>query len=308
MKVTLIHNPKAGEGETADGEHLVELVRAQGHDLTYQSSKRSDWEKALEAPADLIAVAGGDGTVNKVVKCLVGRSATVTVLPTGTANNIAKSFGLLETPVEKLIAGWKNARRTNFDIGQAVGPWGSTVFVEGLGVGFVADMISKLDEAGSPEKDHLERSADKVASAQRALRERLQRHATSKLMIKLDGADLSGDYVLVEVLNTPYVGPNLRLAPKADAGDGQLDVVLVGDDDRDKLSQYLLRSIEGKESTPGLKIKRGSHLHIGGARLRVHIDDRTWPEGDPAEGHVPDLIGMTLLVHALDFLVPAAQQ
>src|SRR5262245_44351368 len=40
MKVTLIHNPKAGQGETPDGERLVELVRAEGHKITYQSSRK----------------------------------------------------------------------------------------------------------------------------------------------------------------------------------------------------------------------------------------------------------------------------
>ena len=50
---------------------------------------------------------GGDGTVGRVTRRMVGRGVPITVLPSGTANNIARSLGLIERPFEELIRGWE---------------------------------------------------------------------------------------------------------------------------------------------------------------------------------------------------------
>jgi diacylglycerol kinase family enzyme len=72
MKVTLIHNPDAGSDEHTC-EDPAELIRRAGHQLVYQSSKDGHWRSALDRPADLIAVAGGDGIVGTVAKIMIGR-------------------------------------------------------------------------------------------------------------------------------------------------------------------------------------------------------------------------------------------
>ena len=62
MRITLMHNPTAGRGEHARQELVSALAKA-GHQVTYQSTKKSSYKKALKKPADLVLVAGGDGTV-----------------------------------------------------------------------------------------------------------------------------------------------------------------------------------------------------------------------------------------------------
>src|SRR5205085_12423826 len=104
MRVTLIHNPTAGD-ESFSATKLTALIEQAGHEVSYQSSKK-DYKSALKEPADLVAVAGGDGTVRKVAIQLLGRNIIpIAVLPCGTANNIAKSLSITESPPE-LIAGW----------------------------------------------------------------------------------------------------------------------------------------------------------------------------------------------------------
>ena len=66
MRVTLIHNPGAGE-EEGSGETLLHRIAAAGHDVRHASIRDDAWEDALDEPADLVAVAGGDGTVGPVV-------------------------------------------------------------------------------------------------------------------------------------------------------------------------------------------------------------------------------------------------
>jgi diacylglycerol kinase family enzyme len=79
MKVTLIHNPKAGGGEHPSVEELLALIRGSGHAVTYLSSNDADSDQALDEPGDLVAVAGGDGTVGAVASQLVGRRVPIAV-------------------------------------------------------------------------------------------------------------------------------------------------------------------------------------------------------------------------------------
>jgi diacylglycerol kinase family enzyme len=155
MRVTLIHNPDAGDDHPAVDEFLG-WIRAAGHAVTYQSSKGDQWHRALDDPGDLLAVAGGDGTIRSVAARLVGRCIPIAVLPLGTANNISKTLGLADTPIEQLVAGWAMARRIPFGVGVADGPWGSTYFIEGIGIGLLAQAMAHLDRAALARVDNRE--------------------------------------------------------------------------------------------------------------------------------------------------------
>jgi diacylglycerol kinase (ATP) len=98
MKVTLIHNPGAGDKERPDRDWLIAMVQSAGHDVTYQSLKKDDWHITLEDPVDLVVAAGGDGTVGEVARKLIGRRIPVAVLPTGTANNVSRTLGVGARP------------------------------------------------------------------------------------------------------------------------------------------------------------------------------------------------------------------
>jgi hypothetical protein len=58
MRVTLLHNPKAGKGHPTDRE-LTEVIGAARHKVRYQSMKKKRYGRALAAPADLMVAAGG---------------------------------------------------------------------------------------------------------------------------------------------------------------------------------------------------------------------------------------------------------
>ena len=88
MRVTLIHNPVAGDDEEPDANELMGIIRAAGHDLAYRSAKDGDWSASLEDPGDLVVVAGGDGTVGRVARRLIDTGIPLTLLPIGTANNV----------------------------------------------------------------------------------------------------------------------------------------------------------------------------------------------------------------------------
>ena len=298
MRVTLIHNPGAGRHAKDDLKRLLEMIRAAGHELHSQSCKDDGWMKALEEPADLVAVAGGDGTVSRVIQRMAGRGTPVAPLPAGTANNISTALGIVGRPMEELVRGWAAGRRVKLDIGVADGPWGRRTFVEGIGAGLFGSLVPS-DEA------ELEGTApaDKVKLGLRKLKDRLERLEPVALAGTLDGRDISGRYVLFEAMNVPYIGPNLFLAPDSKRGDGQFDLVMAAESERDRLLHYLEVWQDEKERLAVLPSRQGKVLRLEWTGFPVHIDDEFWPgdEKPPAAG---GLIEVRLEGAAVEVLAP----
>jgi diacylglycerol kinase (ATP) len=301
VRVTLIHNPGAGDDDQPDADELQALVRAAGHEVRYQCCTDDAWASVLDEPADLIAVAGGDGTVGRIAKRLIGRDLPVAPLPFGTANNISKTLGLTEVSLVDIIAGWKHTRSVTFDVGIAKGPWGSRYFMEAFGVGLFACTIPVADE--SRKLKSLEDADEKLAHAIGMLRNRLERCPPQTLDLRLDGKDVSGNYVLLETMNMAFVGPNLYLAPDIDPSDGMLDVVMVTSAERDKLHDSLATWQEGELEHPKLTRRRARILELEWTGFEVHFDDESWPAADqepPALTHIE----LSVERNALRFVAP----
>jgi diacylglycerol kinase family enzyme len=280
VRVALIHNPGAGTQARGDIERMLDMVRAAGHEVRYQSCLDEHWAHALEEPCDLVAVVAGDGSVSRVARRMAGRATPVTVLPAGTANNIARALGLVERPWEELVRGWQGARRVKLDVGLAAGPWGERSFIEGVGAGLFAGTLPDAD--ASRTLANLGRRDAKVAYALQMLKDRVDACTALPIKATLDGKDLSGEYLLLEALNIPYVGPNLFLAPDSAPGDGQFDVIMAGAEERERLGEYLAHWQDERERLAILPARQGRHLRIEWTGFPLHIDDELWPEpGSP---------------------------
>jgi diacylglycerol kinase (ATP) len=303
MRVTLIHNHKAGASEHPAADEFQAMIAAAGHAVTCHSPNGDAWESALEDPGDLVAVAGGDGTVGAVAVRLVGRRVPIAVLPVGTANNIAQALGVADTPFEQLIARWPRARRMGFDTGVVHGPWGATRFIEGVGVGLLARAIIELDAKAEIAFGRIDDREAKIASGLTRLRELLENCTGNELKITLDGRELSGEYSLMEVMNIQHIGPGLHFAPNADPGDGLLDVVLFTADHRDALGEYLSGRLEGNRQPLDWTVHRGRRLQFLWERSDIHIDDKVWPAHGSTSSESPVLLDVKVDHHALQFLV-----
>lgn len=299
MRITLIHNPGAGPRRGKDAKKLRKFLANHGHEVRYQSSKEKGWTRALKKRADLIVVAGGDGTVGKVARRMVGRGIPLSILPSGTANNIARTLGLIDLPFEEIARAWHKPRRVKLDVGVAAGPWGERYFIEGVGAGLFASVLAK------PSSKNLKEVKNPVAHGLERLKRATQCAEPLEVRARLDGADISGSYLLMEAVNLRYVGPNLHLAHDSQPGDGRFDVVLVTEDERSRLLQYLEHWQDNRERLAILPTRRGRRLEIEWTGFALHIDDKLRPKPSAKPKEFAGLVEARIDGDAVEFLLPA---
>ena len=100
LKVLFVINPRAGNREGGRLEFLIsEESRNQGFEyLIYRlqsGSEENNIKKEIdEYEPDMVAVAGGDGSVNLLSKILCDTPLPLLIIPLGSANGMAKELGL----------------------------------------------------------------------------------------------------------------------------------------------------------------------------------------------------------------------
>jgi len=249
----------------------------------------------------VVMVAGGDGTVRKAAGFLLDRGVPIALVPLGTANNISKALGLSDSwrhTIERL----DTAERRRFDAGMARGAWGETHFVEAAGLGLFPVTMC-LAENRKDNREQRARHEDRGLTRDlRYLSHVLDRLKPRAWQIEADGADLSGEYIICEVMNIRSLGPNLVLAPQADPGDGFFDLVLVSENERPRVADYLASRISGREAEVFLPTRRVRRVMVHASGAEVHVDDRLErPHEKPSA--MGGLVDLTVREGALEFLV-----
>ena len=304
MRITLMHNPKAGDAEHGRKQLMAALAEA-GHHATYQSTKERGFKKALKQPTDLVLAAGGDGTVAKVACRLVDSGIPLSVLPLGTANNLARALGFVASP-EEIITRLDGGKKRTVDVGLACGPWGERYFYEGAGGGLLADYVraARKERKGNGKVEKLSKEQE-MARHSALLRRMLHDYPARQWKIEIDGKDISGRYVLWEAMNIRSVGPALHLAPRAATKDGQFDFVCARQPDYALLLEHLDARVAGKKSKSPLPARRFRELRVVWKGSTLHLDDKLWPEKKQSEKFSNE-IKITVKPSALIILQPAA--
>jgi diacylglycerol kinase family enzyme len=96
-------------------------------------------------------------------------------------------------------------------------------------------------------------------------------------VIRVDGKELRGKFLLIEVLNIPCIGPAFELAPRANPGDGYLDVVTVREGQRRRLDSHLAANL-ASEGRVSFKAHRIRQVTFSCSRTEFHFDDECWPK------------------------------
>jgi diacylglycerol kinase family enzyme len=297
--VMIFHNPGAGEGESSKAE-LIGMLEAEGFKCSYSSTKGFRWENLESEGIDLLVVAGGDGTVRKIAGDLLERRVfdkklPIGLLPMGTANNIAKTLGL-SGEASSMIRAWKEGSAKKFDVGKLKGLEKPAYFLESFGYGLFPKLMLEMKKR---KKNDIEDPKEKLQAALKLLYKLTLSSPLKNCMLRIDGKDYSGKFLLIEVMNIRSIGPNLHLAPDADPGDGELDVVFITEKQRKGLAAYIKKKIAGEEVIFDFPIIQAKDLKIFWHGKHAHVDDEYHKLKKPVK------IKIKLRESVLDFLESA---
>ncbi len=275
MQILLVHNNGAGK-EAISAESLMAILADSGaNEVQYLSTEVEKYAESIMPDAyELIVVAGGDGTVGKVIPRLLGSPVPLGILPFGTANNIAKHIGCLREP-EHLLGLFKDNQTKLFYTGTAKGNWGEKVFIESVGFGVFSRLLSLEEEHELVEDANHESRESEVDHAKKILKELVEVYEAKHFNIFLDGEDYSGEYLLVEIMNIKSVGPRMQLAPDAAFDDDWFDVILIRASERARFQNFL-----SDENAPPVIAIKATNIEISCKHPHLHIDDHIMQIGN----------------------------
>ncbi len=300
----IIVNPVAGRGTGESTLPLIsQAVQEAGLDCEIVRTERP-WhaaELAEEGAAsgfDVVAFAGGDGTLNEVINGLMaaklkGRGeAALAALPVGRGNDFAFSMGAAVTWQDGIQALVQNKRK-RIDIGHVRGglyPAGR-FFGNGVGIGF--------DAVVGFEALKLKRLSGFPSYIVAALRTIFLYFHAPTIEIKLDDETITQSCLMVSIMNGIRMGGGFFMAPESKSDDGLFDLCIVEDVSIPRTFGLIAKFMKGTQGVDrAVRFARSRTITttaVAGS-LPVHADGETICE----EG---DQLTLELLPAQLDLLV-----
>ncbi len=170
--------------------------------------------EAARAGYDLVAAAGGDGTVNEVVNGIAGTTTALAALPAGTVNVWVRELGLPLQP-RAAAAALLNARVERIDLGRA----GGRYFLLMCGVGFDAAVTAAV-RAEAKRRLGVLAYAFQVVSLAGSWR-------GTRVSLQLDGVTHRARVLMVVLGNSQLYGGFVKFTARASLDDGLLDVCII---------------------------------------------------------------------------------
>ena len=256
----LIVNPTAGRRRRGLVEAVASRVRQEGWTVDIVETQAAGDARRLAETCDarrygVIAVAGGDGTINEVINGLAGRGGdapAVGIVPLGTANVLAHELGLgfsAAAVARTMTAG----RALVVQPGEAINGAGARCFSLMAGAGFDAKVVAGVSV---PLKRRLGRAAYVWRSVVEARRYRPVRY-----QVEIDGICHEASSVIV-TRSRHYAGPYV-VAPNAALGEPLLHVCLFERWGRSHTFRYGLALLLGRlPRTAGYRVVAGRTVRV----------------------------------------------
>lgn len=230
-------------------------TRAPGHAAELTSTQAS-------RPPDVLAVCGGDGTVNEVANGLPDPPFPVAVLPAGTANVLARSIGMPLDPVEAIKVALEGVVLQVDSCVLRGTP--DRHFLLMAGAGFDAYVVSRTS---SVLKDRIG-----IAAFYKSTLQCLATYDFPEFTLETEGLSIRATTCVVA--NSRGYGGGLVLTPSADMTDGLLDIVAVQGKSRVNLALFALTALQGKpRDYPWVRHAKARSVRIDGPpEVMVQVD------------------------------------
>jgi diacylglycerol kinase family enzyme len=249
IRVKLIVNPDAGNASEAD--NALKLVTGYLKKNGLKASVARAKPKAKATPLarqaikdgyEIVIAMGGDGTVEAVMRGMVGSKTRLGIIPAGIENNIAKSLGIPGN-LEEACALIASRKIRKLDVSQVkTGKGKNFAFFEMAGIGLSAAMYPA---AGST-------VAEEPSSIQEDVPAPVQKETRPKVILTLDDNNkIEADSMLVMVVNTPVFGKKFLVTPTDSSQAGLLDISVFQDFSKAELLRYHANMMDGGYSGDG---------------------------------------------------------
>jgi diacylglycerol kinase family enzyme len=206
---------------------------------------------AIKSGIKLIVVAGGDGTIDRVVGAMVGSGATLGIVPTGTRNNVALNLGIPGDIVEA-VALLRYGHRSKIDVGCIQCGHVRRWFLEATALGLISDLYPMADDFQHGRLAQLGGLLSAFFSA-----------TPSHLELILDGKKrLETTTHMILVSNMAFLGPHFQISPRVSYKDHRLDVFTFADMTKLNLISYVMQALSGPVNNSGVQHYRVKDLKI----------------------------------------------
>jgi YegS/Rv2252/BmrU family lipid kinase len=268
-QVVVVFNPISGRGRSAAAAEIAAAAfSAAGLLVEVRPTTRAGDARRFASECgemvDAVASVGGDGTLNEVISGL-RRPIPVALIPVGTANVVAREYGIPFAPrraAELLFGG----RTRPIDVARI----GDGRFLAMAGVGFDGEIVKAIAAARKGPISQLTYVAPSIRA--------LAGFRPRALRIEVDGETLPGDYYGVIVANTRCYGGHFAVAPDARPDDGLLHYSAWTRPSKWELLRYATAAL--------LRRKSSAARYGAGRRFRIVAVDggpvAAQADGDPA--------------------------
>jgi diacylglycerol kinase (ATP) len=293
----LLYNPRAGRFDrrgTGLLERLVEILKNGGHRLTTAPTTGPNTagpiaRAHIDRGADLIVVAGGDGTINEVAEGMVGTAVPLAILPAGTANVLAMELKLGRKP-EKAAATLGGLHPRRIALGRISGRNGSARrhFLCMAGAGLDAHIVYHVN-AGL--KSRTGKFAYWIAGWS------LFGRKLPQMRVEVDGAAGTCSFALISKVRN--YGGDFEIAREVTLYDDRFEAVLFEGRSSVRYVKYFAGMALGRlAGMKGVTMRRASRV-----RLSCPEDERMYVQIDGEyAGHLP--VDIDIVPDALTLLVP----
>jgi len=284
-----------GRQGSALAGRITAILTASGHNVTVAptagpGSAGAIARRHIERGADLIVVAGGDGTINEIAEGMVHSNVPLAVLPAGTANVLATEMRLGSGRVQAARR-LEDCRPQRISVGQVTcnGAGVSRHFVSMAGIGLDAQIVRHVN-------GDLKAQTGKLAywlAAWSLVASRL-----AEFHVEVDGRQRKCSFALVSKVRN--YGGDFRIAPSVTLLDDRFEVVLFEGRYAVRYVKYFAGLVVNRlVGMKGITVMRAESVKLfstGGRQVYVQTD------GELA-CHLP--AELRIVPHALTLMVPA---
>lgn len=260
--VVFLYNNRAGKGRIERrAKKICKVFRAHGYAVKPQPIDFAANPFDGNEQADLMVVAGGDGTLNYVVNAMKrkGLDIPLGIIPAGTANDFSCALGMSRNPLEaarQIAAGVPD----RVDCGRANGLYFVNIFSFGI-----------FTTTSQHTPDKRKHRMGKLAYLLEGIKELRALHAIP-LKVVADGRSFDFNSLMVLIFNGETAG-GFRLARRSSIQDGLLDCVMLEKKNFFRSTAAMIRYVLG--GSP--KIVR--HLQVRSLDIVSSVNEPTDVDG-----------------------------